>query len=160
MDYSRDQTAVEPVVDTSQSYMRMESELEEWRETWLPKVKLGGDGSSSYQHSHLDADRFFYEDIQCQIRQARVRLYFHYATLLAASMSLQHALDTEASDPTFKPFALAKYQTAALALLECFQTEMFAPRQSRCESDCCCRKAPSADVILLRLHRLPVHVRS
>lgn len=63
MDYSRDQTAVEPVVDTSQSYMRMESELEEWRETWLPKVKLGGDGSSSYQHSHLDADRFFYEDI-------------------------------------------------------------------------------------------------
>ena len=48
MDYSRDQTAVEPVVDTSQSYMRMESELEEWRETWLPKVKLGGDGSSSY----------------------------------------------------------------------------------------------------------------
>lgn len=74
-----------------------------------------------------------FPDLQSQIRQARVQLYYHYATLLAASMCLQHALDTEEADPTFKPFALAKYQTASLALLQCFQDEMFAPRRSKCE---------------------------
>jgi len=94
----------------SSYYLQLESDLEDWKEKWLPRVKLGG----------LD-------DSQSQIRQARIKIYYHYASLLVASIALQNALD---HDPAYTPFALAKYQTAALALLNTFRDDVVAFHQA------------------------------
>lgn len=64
-------------------------------------------------------------DDQAQIRKARLKLYFSHAQLVSASIYLQHALDIERIDPTMKPFALAKYQTASIALLRTFLEYVF-----------------------------------
>jgi hypothetical protein len=38
--------------DRAQCYTLMEAELEEWRETWLPKIQLGGlDGKDVLTHA-------------------------------------------------------------------------------------------------------------
>lgn len=42
MDSARTFSASAPSADSSQCYTRMEGDLEEWREIWLPKIQLGG----------------------------------------------------------------------------------------------------------------------
>jgi len=87
-------------------------QLEEWGEKWLIPTKWGPDT----------------DDEQSQIRQARVKLYYNYASLLLASIDLQNALDNR---PTFAPFALAKYQTSALALLDTFRVDLAAMNRAK-----------------------------
>ncbi|KAK4696758.1 hypothetical protein P7C70_g8322, partial [Phenoliferia sp. Uapishka_3] len=61
---------------------------------------------------------------QKAIQRARYKLYFSYGQLIIASVGLQHSID---NDSTYKPFALAKYQTAALSVLHTFRDDWAAP---------------------------------
>ncbi|KAL8277952.1 hypothetical protein RQP46_009584 [Phenoliferia psychrophenolica] len=60
---------------------------------------------------------------QKAIQRARYNLYFGYAQLILASVGLQHSLEV---DSTYAPFALAKLQTAALAVLHTFRDDWAA----------------------------------
>ena len=54
--------------------------------------------------------------------------------LTAASIKLQHAFGLEGIDPGGVAFALAKYQTAALAILTTFRDDFVAHNQAECAS--------------------------
>lgn len=69
-------------------------------------------------------------DEQQAIRQARIKLYSHNAHLMVASVILQLAVSNDKDG--YAAFALAKFQTAALALLHTFLDEMVAPGFSPC----------------------------
>ncbi|KAL8278142.1 hypothetical protein RQP46_009466 [Phenoliferia psychrophenolica] len=96
----------------SDAIAQMEADLEQWWETWNMRIMIGLSGSGASG--------------QAQIRHARLKLYHSHAKLMSASITLQHALDIEASDPTLKPFALAKYQGAAIAILQTFRDDFVA----------------------------------
>ncbi|KAM0747699.1 hypothetical protein T439DRAFT_94663 [Meredithblackwellia eburnea MCA 4105] len=61
---------------------------------------------------------------QRAIQRARYGLYFSYAQLVLGSVELQHSLEVNSS---YAPFALAKFQTAALSVLNNFRDD-WAPR--------------------------------
>jgi len=71
-------------------------------------------------------------DEEQPLQQARITLSFNYGQLVVASIELDEALR---ANPTSTPFALAKYQAAALAVLNSFQGDWVAAGFARCSVD-------------------------
>lgn len=109
-------------------------ELENWRERGEKRERAkdeGIPGASRDRFSSLTTYGSHLAEVQKAIQRARYHLFFGYAQLILASVGLQHSLDLDSS---YAPFALAKYQTAALGMLHAFRDHWAAQGFHKCES--------------------------